>query len=152
MQHGFTVTRAGLYKVLRHLPNLLTKLKERERLIIAMRYGLEDGKCYTLEEVGREFGVTRERIRQIEAKAVEIMYQQLYWLLFDGKVVYKKTARGAELRDNGKISVRLGRDEVEKIVKAVGGDNFIDLEFFNSKHPELRLEATITLTVHELEN
>ena len=39
--------------------------------ILEMRFGLEDGVAHTLEEVGREFGVTRERIRQIEAKALE---------------------------------------------------------------------------------
>lgn len=45
-------------------------LSERELKIIKMRFGLEDGKSHTLEEVGHEFGVTRERIRQIEAKGV----------------------------------------------------------------------------------
>jgi RNA polymerase primary sigma factor len=46
------------------------KLPERERKIIQLRYGLFDGQYRTLEEVGREFGITRERIRQIEAKAL----------------------------------------------------------------------------------
>ena len=43
---------------------------EREQKIIRLRFGLEDGKSHTLEEVGAEFSVTRERIRQIEAKAL----------------------------------------------------------------------------------
>lgn len=50
---------------------ILEDLSEKERRIIEMRYGLEDGISHTLEEVGREFGVTRERIRQIEAKVHE---------------------------------------------------------------------------------
>ena len=51
---------------------ILDELSPKERKILEMRNGLtEDGICYTLEEVGREFGVTRERIRQIEAKALE---------------------------------------------------------------------------------
>ncbi len=51
---------------------ILDELSPKERKILEMRNGLtEDGVCYTLEEVGREFGVTRERIRQIEAKALE---------------------------------------------------------------------------------
>jgi RNA polymerase primary sigma factor len=50
--------------------NMLSALTEREQKIIKLRFGLEDGKQHTLEEVGQEFSVTRERIRQIEAKAL----------------------------------------------------------------------------------
>jgi RNA polymerase primary sigma factor len=50
--------------------NVLGSLSQRESRIIALRFGLDDGRQRTLEEVGREFGVTRERIRQIEAKAL----------------------------------------------------------------------------------
>ncbi|MFT5194436.1 MAG: RNA polymerase primary sigma factor [Cellvibrionaceae bacterium] len=50
--------------------NVLGFLTDRERSVIEMRFGLSDGKDHTLEEVGRQFGVTRERIRQIEAKAL----------------------------------------------------------------------------------
>ena len=53
-----------------HIDVLLQDLKERERQVIVLRFGLEDGHPRTLEEVGREFNVTRERIRQIEAKAL----------------------------------------------------------------------------------
>ncbi|HEU5090302.1 MAG TPA: RNA polymerase sigma factor RpoD [Roseiflexaceae bacterium] len=49
---------------------VLDKLPERERKIIQLRYGLHDGRYRTLEEVGREFGITRERIRQIEARVL----------------------------------------------------------------------------------
>lgn len=50
--------------------DILSVLTEREQKILKMRFGLEDGKSHTLEEVGQEFSVTRERIRQIEAKAL----------------------------------------------------------------------------------
>jgi RNA polymerase primary sigma factor len=50
--------------------DVLGSLTHRERKVLQLRFGLEDGRARTLEEVGREFGVTRERIRQIEAKAL----------------------------------------------------------------------------------
>ena len=50
--------------------NVLGFLSDRERQVLEMRFGLKDGRDHTLEEVGKEFGVTRERIRQIEAKAL----------------------------------------------------------------------------------
>lgn len=52
------------------LEEMLEELTDREREVLRLRFGLEDGHPYTLEEVGRRFGVTRERIRQIEAKAL----------------------------------------------------------------------------------
>lgn len=54
---------------------VLDTLSEREREVLAMRYGLEDGRSRTLEEVGKHFSVTRERIRQIEAKALRKLRQ-----------------------------------------------------------------------------
>lgn len=53
-----------------HIREVLETLSPREAKVLEYRFGLEDGKQRTLEEVGREFGVTRERIRQIEAKAI----------------------------------------------------------------------------------
>ena len=52
------------------LDEVLGTLTEREQKVLTLRFGLEDGRARTLEEVGKEFNVTRERIRQIEAKAL----------------------------------------------------------------------------------
>lgn len=57
------------------MQEILDTLSEKERKILEMRHGLLDGTYHTLEEVGKEFGVTRERIRQIEAKALEKIRQ-----------------------------------------------------------------------------
>ena len=53
------------------LKDILDSLQDRERRVLSLRFGLDDGVSRTLEEVGKEFGVTRERIRQIEAKALK---------------------------------------------------------------------------------
>ena len=59
------------YRLLKEqIASLLDTLTEREKRVIELRFGLIDGKTHTLEEVGKEFEVTRERIRQIEAKAI----------------------------------------------------------------------------------
>jgi RNA polymerase primary sigma factor len=57
------------------LAEVLQGLNHREREILRLRYGLTDGYAYTLEEVGKIFSVTRERVRQIEAKAVRKLQQ-----------------------------------------------------------------------------
>ena len=62
---------AASYQMLREqVEAVLNSLSDRERKVLRLRFGLEDGRTRTLEEVGREFSVTRERIRQIEAKAL----------------------------------------------------------------------------------
>lgn len=67
-----TPDRAAALQLLRdYVKNIVKELTPREQKILDMRFGLTDGVPHTLEEVGREFDVTRERIRQIEAKALE---------------------------------------------------------------------------------
>jgi len=61
---------AAMQLLKENVKDMLGVLTEREQKILKMRFGLEDGKSHTLEEVGQEFTVTRERIRQIEAKAL----------------------------------------------------------------------------------
>ncbi len=62
---------AGRQILKEYVGGILNDLDPREQKILKMRFGLEDGVTHTLEEVGEEFGVTRERIRQIESKALE---------------------------------------------------------------------------------
>jgi RNA polymerase primary sigma factor len=57
------------------LSRLICTLNSREQAVIRMRFGLDDGKAKTLEEIGRRFSVTRERIRQIEARALHKLRQ-----------------------------------------------------------------------------
>ena len=57
------------------LDEVLGSLTEREARVIKLRFGLDDGRTHTLEEVGKEFQVTRERIRQIESKALRKLRQ-----------------------------------------------------------------------------
>ena len=66
-----TPSEAASYQLLREqVEDILSTLSDREARVLQLRFGLEDGRNRTLEEVGRDFGVTRERIRQIEAKAL----------------------------------------------------------------------------------
>ena len=60
----------AVYKILSALEKAMDSLTERERAVLEMRYGLNGEKPQTLEEIGSKMNVTRERIRQIEAKAL----------------------------------------------------------------------------------
>jgi RNA polymerase primary sigma factor len=78
-QRSATPAETASQQLLREqIDRALQKLPERERKIIQLRYGLYDGRYRTLEEVGREFGITRERIRQIEAKALRKLRHPYY--------------------------------------------------------------------------
>jgi len=69
---NMTPDRVAALQLLRdYVKEVINELSPREQKILEMRFGLEDGVAHTLEEVGQEFDVTRERIRQIEAKALE---------------------------------------------------------------------------------
>ena len=70
-EDGVTPEESAASQLLKEqVQSILSTLSDREQKIIKMRFGLENGKSHTLEEVGQEFAVTRERIRQIEAKAL----------------------------------------------------------------------------------
>lgn len=71
-KESLTPEENAVFQLMRgHVSNSMGILQPREQKILKLRFGLEDGRTRTLEEVGREFGVTRERIRQIEAKALQ---------------------------------------------------------------------------------
>ena len=67
---GIPADEAGRQLLHRELTSVLSSLTEREQRVLTLRFGLEDGRPRTLEELGQEFSVTRERVRQIEAKAL----------------------------------------------------------------------------------
>jgi RNA polymerase primary sigma factor len=70
-EDGETPEQSATSQLLKEqVQSILSTLSDREQKIVKMRFGLENGKSHTLEEVGQEFAVTRERIRQIEAKAL----------------------------------------------------------------------------------
>ena len=95
------------YSMLREkITDVLDSLTERERRVLSLRFGLADGYSRTLEEVGRQFKVTRERIRQIEAKALRKMrhptrIRQLHGF-FEGDINLEKPGMDSIKRENAK--------------------------------------------------
>ena len=84
----------------------LARLDEKQSEIITRRFGLKDDKDETLEEIGQRFGVTRERIRQIESKALKRLGQPSYAELFDGESIQSS----AELRNKNEANQRAQAD------------------------------------------
>jgi len=75
-EKGITPVQSAALRLLGdQIKEIINDLQPREQKILRMRFGLDDGITHTLEEVGNEFGVTRERIRQIEFKALEKIRQ-----------------------------------------------------------------------------
>ena len=95
------------YSLLREkITDVLDSLTDRERRVLSLRFGLIDGYSRTLEEVGKQFKVTRERIRQIEAKALRKMrhptrIRQLHGF-FEGDINLDKPGMDSITRDNQK--------------------------------------------------
>ena len=92
----------------RRIEQVLRTLTYREREIIKLRYGIGDGYTYTLEEVGRIFKVTRERVRQVEAKAIRklqhpVRSRKLAGFI-DGSWEQEQVGRGEALLDNKSVS------------------------------------------------
>jgi RNA polymerase primary sigma factor len=72
------VEQAAFVLLREHIETILSTLGDREKRVVQLRYGLTDGEPHTLEEIGRVFGVTRERVRQIEAKTLAKLRHQSY--------------------------------------------------------------------------
>ena len=80
------------------IDHVLKTLTYREREIIKLRYGIGDGQTYTLEEVGRIFRVTRERVRQIEAKAIRKLQHPVRSRKLEGFLDAQRAQQEAKLR------------------------------------------------------
>ena len=72
--------------VAQQINQALKSLTPREEKVIRLRFGLDAGRPRTLEEVGRDFGVTRERVRQIEAKAIRKLHSRKCLALLNGQI------------------------------------------------------------------
>jgi RNA polymerase primary sigma factor len=86
-----------------HVASLLEVLREKERRVIALRYGFGDGECRTLREIAAEMGVSREAVRLVEARALRRMHQRLMTLRSGG------SRRGDRARRNGGAGQPQGR-------------------------------------------
>ena len=84
-EKGITPAQAAALRLLGdQIKEIIIDLQPREQKILKMRFGLDDGVTHTLEEVGNEFGITRERIRQIEFKALEKIRQHHHLKKLEG--------------------------------------------------------------------
>ncbi len=91
--------------VAQQINQALKSLTPREEKVIRLRFGLDDGRPRTLEEVGRDFGVTRERVRQIEAKAIRKLHSRKCLALLNGLIEYSfNNADGCRGKNGSRFS------------------------------------------------
>lgn len=86
------ITKKGTPELQQSISKLLSSLSDRQRRVVVLRFGLENQRMYTLQGIGLEFNVTRERIRQIEAKAL----RRLRWQCYFGSSRQLKTYKDKE--------------------------------------------------------
>jgi RNA polymerase primary sigma factor len=114
------------------LENVINSLSPRERDVIRMRYGLDDGRIKTLEEIGQIFSVTRERVRQIEAKAIRKLRQPYRSSILRDYVLYSPNFNEKNLNSNLNFSSNFTISNSAPILK--NGANvkiFRDSRFFS---------------------
>ena len=131
------------------IEGLLKTLTYREREIIRLRYGLGDGYTYTLEEVGRIFKVTRERVRQIEAKAVRKLQNPVRSKKLEGFVDLELLQEMAKRAQSRPVENAPGQQAPAAVEQQPEQQPTAPLSLFDEGWEDVVAEPTIPLLAEE---
>ena len=131
------------------IEGLLKTLTYREREIIRLRYGLGDGYTYTLEEVGRIFKVTRERVRQIEAKAVRKLQNPVRSKKLEGFVDLELLQEMAKRAQSRPVENAPGQQAPAAVEQQPEQQPTASLSLFDEGWEDVVAEPTIPLLAEE---